>query len=106
MVLHSSYSVPELESWVTPLPTPNSASAVSRSTVTVRMATLNWASGPGDMYPMLPVYTPRGESSSSEMISMVRTFGAPVTEPHGNAALRTSETPTPLRRRDRTVEVI
>src|SRR3954468_10462429 len=90
----SSYSPRAVESHVMPPPTPYSARRETVSTVTVRIATLNRACHPprgaGARKPIVPVYTPRGESSSSEMISIVRTFGAPVIEPDGKIARITS----------------
>ena len=93
-----------------PPPTPYSATPVSASTTTVRMATLKHARGPGApagaRYPIAPVYTPRGESSRSRMICIVRTLGAPVTDPHGNSARSTSAVLRPGSRRAVTVDVI
>ena len=56
----------------------------------VRMATLNRASPPGATSPTAPVYTPRGSDSSAAMISIVRCFGAPVTDAEGNVAAKIS----------------
>ena len=39
------------------------------------------------------------------MIPIVETFGAPVTEPHGNSARKTSSRETPGRRSASTLEV-
>ena len=39
-----------------------------------------------EMYPTLPLYTPRGPGSRVSMISTVRNLGAPVMDPGGNAA--------------------
>ena len=39
---------------------------------------------------MLPVYTLRGVVSSSAMILIVLTFGAPVMDAHGKSALKIS----------------
>ena len=55
---------------------------------------------------MEPVYTPRGESSSSPMICVVRTLGAPVTDPQGKRASKISPGPTPSPSLAVTVEVI
>ena len=80
-----------------PPPTPYSAVPVCASSMTVRIGTPNRAAGSpdpgGDRNPTAPQYTPRGESSRSAMISIVRTLGAPVTEPHGNNAANTSARP-------------
>ncbi len=91
-----------------PPPTPYSARPDSPSTVTVRIATLNLAAGPrsgGASRPTAPQYTPRGESSRPAMICMLRTFGAPVTEPLGNSARKTSARPAPGASSEDTVDV-
>src|SRR5205814_8638658 len=49
----------------------------------VRMAMLVSSAPVTLKYPMAPQYTPRSEGSSSAMISIARTFGAPVIEPPG-----------------------
>jgi hypothetical protein len=64
----------------------------------VRIATLNDARNPepgGATIPTAPQYTPRGSCSSSRMSSIERCFGAPVTEPDGNSARKTSTSPVP-----------
>ena len=85
----SSNSLAARESQVMPPPTPYSAVPVWASSMTVRIGTPNLAAGSpdpgGERNPTAPQYTPRGESSSSAMISMVRTLGAPVTDPQGKS---------------------
>ena len=56
-----------------------------------------------DRKPSAPEYTPRGPASSRSMISIVRSFGAPVIEPPGNAARMQSIAVASSRRRPRTV---
>ena len=53
---------------------------------------------------MLPQYTPRSVGSSSAMISMARTFGAPVIEPPGKVARSRSVAVTPGMSSPTTVE--
>src|SRR5882672_1294776 len=48
-------------------------------------------------YPTAPAYRPRLSGSSSSIISIARTFGAPLTVPAGNAARRTSTLSSPSR---------
>ena len=55
---------------------------------------------------MDPVYTPRGAPSSSRMIRVVRTFGAPVTDPQGKRASKIPPSPISSRSLAVTVEVI
>ena len=108
MASSSACSAAGSDPHVMPPPVPNSALPVVRSTVTVRMATLNRArkdSPGGATTPTAPQYTPRGSGSSSRMSSMVRCFGAPVTEPDGNSARNTSTSPVPGRGRAVTSEV-
>ena len=57
-----------------------------------------------DTYPIAPQYTPRGARSSSAMICMARIFGAPVTEPPGNAARSRSNASVSSRSTPVTVE--
>ncbi len=86
---------------VMPPPTPYSARCVSVSITTVRIATLKFARGlaepGGARYPIAPQYTPRGAASSSAMMRIVETFGAPVTDPLGNRARSTSTNVVPGR---------
>ncbi len=49
--------------------------------------------------PMQPAYGPRARPSSSRMISMARTLGAPETVPAGKAAASTSRASRPSARR-------
>ncbi len=92
-----------------PPPTPYSATWVSVSSTTVRIGTLNRAEGPaapfGARKPTAPQYTPRGESSSSAMSCIVRTLGAPVTDPQGNSARNTSTSDVAVSSSADTVEV-
>jgi hypothetical protein len=98
----SARSAAGSEPQVIPPPTPYTASPVARSMTAVRIATLNRArKGPpgGAIRPMAPQYTPRAPGSSSRMRRIVRCFGAPVTDPHGNSARNTSVSPTSSRAR-------
>ena len=54
--------------------------------------------------PTAPQYGPRGAVSRSSMIRSALDLGAPVTEPGGNVAARSSGQPTPARSSPRTVE--
>ncbi|NDC83320.1 hypothetical protein EB093_06645 [bacterium] len=58
--------------------------------VAVRMATLNSWCWFMLTYPIEPVYTPRGVSSSSLIISMDLAFGAPVIDPPGKSDAKIS----------------
>ena len=69
----------------------------------VRMTMLRSAVPLTDRNPSAPEYTPRGPDSSRSMISIVRSFGAPVIEPPGNAARMQSIADASSRRRPRTV---
>ena len=98
-----------------PLPMPQVACTVpSRAcSTTVRMGTLKvaatppWPGGPcGRTTPTAPQYTPRGEGSRSRISCMARTLGAPVTEPQGNNAAKTSVSVVPDRVRACTSDVI
>jgi hypothetical protein len=74
--------------------------------VTVRIGTLNVAAPPGRTTPIAPQYTPRGSGSSERMARMARTLGAPVIEPQGNSAAKTSARLLPARVRASTSDVI
>ncbi len=56
------------------------------------------------IHPNAPAYTPRGVSSTSSMISIVRRLGAPVIEPGGKSARSAPTVVTSSRSRPRTVE--
>ncbi len=92
-----------------PPPTPYSAVRVWVSRTTVRIATLKFERGSPDpggaRYPIAPQYGPRAESSRSAMILVVRTFGAPVTDPLGNRARNVSSSVISGRRSPSIVEV-
>ncbi len=79
--------------------------ATARRGSTVRIGTLKVAVPPGRITPNAPQYQPRGPSSSSAITDIAASFGAPVTEPHGNSAANASASPTPGRGRPVTVEV-
>src|SRR5699024_8253681 len=80
----SSYSSSESDSATIAPPTPYRS--VSSQTTRVRMTTLRSTAPFSEKYPKAPLYTPRGPDSRASMIPMVRSFGAPVIEPGGNAA--------------------
>ena len=56
--------------------------------------------------PIPPEYGPRRTGSSSSMIWIARTFGAPLTVPTGSVARRASQQSSPARRRPVTVELM
>jgi hypothetical protein len=92
-----------------PLPMPQRASQRDESSarsVTVRIGTLNVTSPPGCITPSAPQYTPRGAGSSARIAAIAARFGAPVTEPHGNSAAKSSASRRPGRVRARIVDVI
>src|SRR5436190_1289522 len=80
----SSYSCRGLD-WAT-MPPPTGSCHQPPEAVMVRMRMEKSVVPSNPMYPSEPQYAPRGVSSSSAMISMARTLGAPVIEPPGKAA--------------------
>src|ERR1019366_5672579 len=70
------------------------------------MPTLNSASPPGITRPIAPQYAPLGEISSSLIAAIAAALGAPVTDPQGNSALKTSNNPISGFVRQVIVEVI
>ena len=61
---------------------------------------------PASSQPIAPVYSPRGVLSSVSINCIVRCFGAPVIDPHGNSARSTSANDVRARNRASTVDVI
>src|SRR5262245_20251154 len=98
----SSYSRSGSESATMPPPTGNCSQPPAAVKVRMRMLVSIAPSKP--IQPRLPQYGPRACGSSSAMISIARTFGAPVTEPPGNAAFSKSIAVRPLRSCPRTSE--
>ena len=70
------------------------------------MTTLRSKSPLGWKKPTLPEYTPRRLASSSSMISMARTLGAPVMDPIGKVARKMASVVTSSRSVHCTVEII
>src|SRR5699024_7658040 len=100
----SSYSSSESDSATIAPPTPYRS--VSPRTTRVRMTTLRSTAPFSEKYPKAPLYAPLGPDSRSSMIPLVRSFGAPVIEPGGNAAC-THATGLPSRaNRELTVDTI
>ena len=63
------------------------------------------SAGPSPLIqPNAPAYAPRGLDSTSSMISMVRSLGAPVIEPAGKSARSAATVDTSSRSRPRTVD--
>ena len=75
------------------MPPPTGNCSQPRPAVNVRIRIFVSIAPSNPMKPRLPQYGPRAVGSSSAMISMARTFGAPVTEPPGNAARSRSSGP-------------
>src|SRR5205807_7539160 len=98
----SRYSSAGSESATMPPPTWKYTSLPS--TRQVRITMLVSAAPESERYPMEPQYAARWVGSSSAMICIARTLGAPVTEPPGNAARRRSRASYPDASSPTTVE--
>jgi hypothetical protein len=72
----------------------------------VRIATLSSSPASGLAKPIAPVYASRPVDSSSAITSSAASFGAPVTEPGGNAARSSPASPTPSRSSPSTSETM
>ena len=72
--------------------------------VSDRMTTPRSARPSAAIQPKAPEYAPRGPASTSSMICIVRSLGAPVIEPAGNSARSAATVPTSSRSRPRTVD--
>lgn len=101
MTLISSYSAAGSDSAITAPPVPISTRPGDTTSVLIVM--LRSAPPASEKYPIAPEYTPRWPSSSVSMSSIVRSFGAPVIDPPGNAARTQSTGCTPAASRARTV---
>ena len=87
------------------IPAPACRVAPCRPTNIVRIAIAVSRLPEKSTYPTTPAYGPRFEGSSASIISIARTFGAPLTVPAGSVALNTSIGPRPSRNVPETCEV-